>query len=80
MHKIFLAGGKTGGPLSPLLSIVNHLDNVHPVIIDTNNSFGQITSQDKNYTFQSLPESKLSILSFNNSNFKEASLNFLKSL
>jgi UDP-N-acetylglucosamine--N-acetylmuramyl-(pentapeptide) pyrophosphoryl-undecaprenol N-acetylglucosamine transferase len=64
MNHIFLAGGRTGGPIIPLLSIANNLPQYTPIIIGIKNSFEEKYAVDHGIKFISLFESKSSYHSF----------------
>jgi UDP-N-acetylglucosamine--N-acetylmuramyl-(pentapeptide) pyrophosphoryl-undecaprenol N-acetylglucosamine transferase len=66
MNHIFLAGGRTGGPIIPLLSVSNNLPQFTPVIIGIKKSFEEKYAKDHNVKFISLFESKSTYHSFKN--------------
>jgi UDP-N-acetylglucosamine--N-acetylmuramyl-(pentapeptide) pyrophosphoryl-undecaprenol N-acetylglucosamine transferase len=64
MNHIFLAGGRTGGPIIPLLSISDKLPKYTPIIIGIKNSFEERYAKDHKIKFISLYESKSTYHSF----------------
>jgi UDP-N-acetylglucosamine--N-acetylmuramyl-(pentapeptide) pyrophosphoryl-undecaprenol N-acetylglucosamine transferase len=64
MKHIFLAGGRTGGPIIPLLSIAHNLPEYSPIIIGIKNSFEEKYAKDNKIKFISLFESKSTYHSF----------------
>jgi UDP-N-acetylglucosamine--N-acetylmuramyl-(pentapeptide) pyrophosphoryl-undecaprenol N-acetylglucosamine transferase len=69
MKNIFLAGGRTGGPLSPILAISDYLSSYKPIIIGISGGYEDHYAFQKKITFEPLLESKLSLLSFSNQSF-----------
>jgi|GEM_PF-1033210 len=80
VKNIFLLGGRTGGPLIPLLAIwegikvihTNSISNVseekidlQPIIIGVERGFENRVAKQNNYLIEFLPEAKLNIVTFN---------------
>jgi UDP-N-acetylglucosamine--N-acetylmuramyl-(pentapeptide) pyrophosphoryl-undecaprenol N-acetylglucosamine transferase len=63
---IFLMGGRTGGPLLPVIAISKELPEFTPIIVGVKGGFEQKYSNSENITFQTLPEAKLTFASFSN--------------
>jgi UDP-N-acetylglucosamine:LPS N-acetylglucosamine transferase len=77
---IFLMGGRTGGPLLPVLAIARGLEDFIPVVIGVKNSFEERYCREEKLPFETLPEAKLTLLSFNNLSLKESLLELWKTL
>jgi UDP-N-acetylglucosamine--N-acetylmuramyl-(pentapeptide) pyrophosphoryl-undecaprenol N-acetylglucosamine transferase len=69
---IFLMGGRTGGPLLPVLAIARGLEEFVPIVIGVKNSFEERYCREEKLPFETLPEAKLTLLSFKNLSFKES--------
>jgi UDP-N-acetylglucosamine--N-acetylmuramyl-(pentapeptide) pyrophosphoryl-undecaprenol N-acetylglucosamine transferase len=80
MKYIFLAGGRTGGPIIPLISISEYLTEYTPVIIGIKHSFEQKYAMEHNISFISLFESKSRAHSFKNTNILYKILGFGQNL
>jgi UDP-N-acetylglucosamine--N-acetylmuramyl-(pentapeptide) pyrophosphoryl-undecaprenol N-acetylglucosamine transferase len=65
-QNIFLMGGRTGGPLLPVIAISKELPEFTPIIVGVKGGFEQKYSNSENITFQTLPEAKLTFASFSN--------------
>ncbi len=64
MNKIFLCGGRTGGPIVPILAISSHLKNQVPYIVGVKDGFERVVSSKKQISFLRLLEAKMGVLSF----------------
>jgi len=62
--KIVLLGGRTGGPIIPLLAISDNLPEFEPVIFGIRSGFEQKISKNKQIPFYSFPETKFRIFTF----------------
>jgi UDP-N-acetylglucosamine--N-acetylmuramyl-(pentapeptide) pyrophosphoryl-undecaprenol N-acetylglucosamine transferase len=62
-EKIFLLGGRTGGPLTPLIATSSQLP-YRVFIVGVKNGYEKKVADQKRLTFLALPETKLSGLSF----------------
>jgi UDP-N-acetylglucosamine--N-acetylmuramyl-(pentapeptide) pyrophosphoryl-undecaprenol N-acetylglucosamine transferase len=65
-QNIFLMGGRTGGPLLPVIAISKELPEFTPIIVGVKGGFEQKYSNSENISFQTLPEAKLTFASFSN--------------
>jgi UDP-N-acetylglucosamine--N-acetylmuramyl-(pentapeptide) pyrophosphoryl-undecaprenol N-acetylglucosamine transferase len=63
---IFLMGGRTGGPLLPVVAISKELTEFTPIIIGVKGGFEEKYAKSENITFGTLPEAKLTLASFSN--------------
>jgi UDP-N-acetylglucosamine--N-acetylmuramyl-(pentapeptide) pyrophosphoryl-undecaprenol N-acetylglucosamine transferase len=70
-HKIFLLGGRTGGPLTPLLAIQNNLTNANLLIIGIRKGIETKFAQNLGIPISYLPETKLGLFSHSNSSLNE---------
>jgi UDP-N-acetylglucosamine--N-acetylmuramyl-(pentapeptide) pyrophosphoryl-undecaprenol N-acetylglucosamine transferase len=75
---IFLMGGRTGGPLLPVLAVAKGLEDYVPIVIGVRNSFEEKYCRQTNMPFEALPEAKLTLLSFSNLSFREKLVEILK--
>jgi UDP-N-acetylglucosamine--N-acetylmuramyl-(pentapeptide) pyrophosphoryl-undecaprenol N-acetylglucosamine transferase len=70
-QNIFLLGGRTGGPLLPLLAIAENLNEVQTIILGIKGGFEDEVAKQNNYELEYLPETKFSFLSFKNKGFSQ---------
>lgn len=70
-NKIILIGGKTGGPIIPLLAIAKNLENSEFIIYGVKGGFEDKISKDKNIPIKYFQVSKLNILTFKNNSVGE---------
>ncbi len=70
-QNIFLMGGRTGGPLLPVIAISKELPEFTPIIIGVKGGFEEKYSISQSIEFHSLPEAKLTLASFSNLSFME---------
>lgn len=75
MKKIILLGGRTGGPIIPLLAIAKNILIDEIVIFGIREGFEQEIALQKGYSFYSFPEAKLKIFSQSNQTIKEIIIN-----
>lgn len=66
MNCIFLAGGRTGGPIIPLIAVSQRLPAYTPIILGIKNSFEERYALDHNILFICLFEAKSRYHSFKN--------------
>ncbi|MBC7472223.1 MAG: UDP-N-acetylglucosamine--N-acetylmuramyl-(pentapeptide) pyrophosphoryl-undecaprenol N-acetylglucosamine transferase [candidate division SR1 bacterium] len=69
MNYIFLAGGRTGGPIIPLIATSQSLLDYTPIILGIKNSFEEKYAKDHNILFIYLFEAKSRYHSFKNRSF-----------
>jgi UDP-N-acetylglucosamine--N-acetylmuramyl-(pentapeptide) pyrophosphoryl-undecaprenol N-acetylglucosamine transferase len=64
MKTIILCGGRTGGPILPLVAIAKNLKAVSPLIVGVSSGFEKSVAEKNGYQFVPLLESKISLFSF----------------
>jgi UDP-N-acetylglucosamine--N-acetylmuramyl-(pentapeptide) pyrophosphoryl-undecaprenol N-acetylglucosamine transferase len=70
-QNIFILGGRTGGPLLPVLAIAENLQNVESIILGIKGGFEESVATENNYKIEFLPETKFGFLSFKNESFTD---------
>jgi UDP-N-acetylglucosamine--N-acetylmuramyl-(pentapeptide) pyrophosphoryl-undecaprenol N-acetylglucosamine transferase len=68
MKTIILCGGRTGGPILPLVVIAKNLKDISPLIIGVSGGFEKSVAEKHGYKFVPLLESKISLFSFSSKN------------
>jgi UDP-N-acetylglucosamine--N-acetylmuramyl-(pentapeptide) pyrophosphoryl-undecaprenol N-acetylglucosamine transferase len=68
MKTIILCGGRTAGPILPLVAIAKNLQGIKPLIIGVSGGFEKSIAEKNGYQFVSLLESKMSLFSFSSMN------------
>jgi UDP-N-acetylglucosamine--N-acetylmuramyl-(pentapeptide) pyrophosphoryl-undecaprenol N-acetylglucosamine transferase len=68
MKTVFLAGGRTGGPLLPLITLFHELDEYMEIIVGVNNGFEHTYAAQKQKQFLPLLDARLRSRSFQNTN------------
>lgn len=80
-HKILILGGKTGGPIIPLLAmakyITQHRTNTEIIVCGIRNAIEHRIARDKDMRFIAFPEAKLRLLTFKNTTIKEKLINIV---
>jgi UDP-N-acetylglucosamine--N-acetylmuramyl-(pentapeptide) pyrophosphoryl-undecaprenol N-acetylglucosamine transferase len=69
--KIILVGGKTGGPIIPLLAIAKKLAEYQPLIYGVKGGFEDNIANENRIPFYSFPETKIRLLTFKSSSIQE---------
>lgn len=73
----FLLGGRTGGPYFPLPRYIHEFAELNPIIIGVRGGFEEKAAYQNKLDFRSLPQVKLSILSFKKQKLGELIKNWL---
>jgi UDP-N-acetylglucosamine--N-acetylmuramyl-(pentapeptide) pyrophosphoryl-undecaprenol N-acetylglucosamine transferase len=68
MKTIILCGGRTGGPILPLIATAKNLTDISSLIIGISGGFEKSIAEKNGYQFVSLFESKISLFSFSSTN------------
>lgn len=68
---IFVAAGRTGGPLFPAIAIAKEIPNFTPIIVGVRGGFEEKYVQENKYPILFLPDARLTILSFSGLSFLE---------
>jgi UDP-N-acetylglucosamine--N-acetylmuramyl-(pentapeptide) pyrophosphoryl-undecaprenol N-acetylglucosamine transferase len=70
-NNIFVAAGRTGGPLFPAIAIAKEIPNFTPIIVGVRGGFEEKYVQENNFKLLFLPDARLTLLSFSGLSFLE---------